>query len=289
MGPGAAADPRYLEGILRSCVQEQKLESFYPPSSPIFSQIAQRVAHEQSLIRLAREWCIPVETAVDLVRLSLFDVVLYLDDSGSMAFEEKGARIEDLKLVLRRSAFAASLFDTDGVQVRFMNSRIESAISSEQQALDLIQRVEFNGMTPLGTSLEKKVLDPLVLHPAKRGGLRKPVLVVAITDGAPSGEDRHKIVSVMKHARKDLSKTRYGPDAISYQLAQVGNDRAARAFLEEIDVHPEVGSYVDVTSNFENEADNCRRGRNPINLTPELWLIKLLLGGISSAYDFKDE
>jgi hypothetical protein len=32
------------------------------------------------------------------VKLSLFDIVLYIDDSGSMAFEEGGERIDDLKL-----------------------------------------------------------------------------------------------------------------------------------------------------------------------------------------------
>lgn len=28
----------------------------------------------------------------------MFDIVLYIDDSGSMAFEERGERIDDLKL-----------------------------------------------------------------------------------------------------------------------------------------------------------------------------------------------
>ena len=40
----------------------------------------------------------PLELAADLVKLSLFDTVLYVDDSGSMAFEEGGERIDDLKL-----------------------------------------------------------------------------------------------------------------------------------------------------------------------------------------------
>lgn len=30
---------------------------------------------------------------MDLCRLALFDVILYLDDSGSMSFEENGSRI----------------------------------------------------------------------------------------------------------------------------------------------------------------------------------------------------
>lgn len=37
-----------------------------------------------------------MEVASDLVRLALFDVILYLDDSGSMAFEENGTRIGEL-------------------------------------------------------------------------------------------------------------------------------------------------------------------------------------------------
>ena len=40
------------------------------------------------------------------------------DDSGSMAFEEGGERIDDMKAVLGRTADAATLFDTDGIVVR---------------------------------------------------------------------------------------------------------------------------------------------------------------------------
>ena len=42
------------------------------------------------------------------------------DDSGSMAFEEGGERIDDMKAVLGRTADAATLFDTDGIVVRFI-------------------------------------------------------------------------------------------------------------------------------------------------------------------------
>jgi hypothetical protein len=47
-------------------------------------------------------------------RLALYDIVIYIDDSGSMAFEEQGERIKDLELILKRVAFAATLFDEDG-------------------------------------------------------------------------------------------------------------------------------------------------------------------------------
>ncbi|KAL8277398.1 hypothetical protein RQP46_010238 [Phenoliferia psychrophenolica] len=286
-GPGAASDPNYLLQILRQTVQEQKLGAFYGPGS--LEQIAQKVVREQSLQRIAQHWQLPIEAAIDLVRLALFDIIIYADDSGSMRFEEGGKRIEELKMIVGRTAFAASFFDQDGIQIRFMNSKIEGASNTEAGAINIVNKVEYVYQTPLGTALQKKVLEPLVLGPAKHGQLRKPALIVIITDGEPSGEPHDKIVQVIKSANHDLAKTRYGPDAVSYQLAQVGNDQAARKFLESIDVNREIGNLVDVTSNYENEADNLRRARNPITLTPALWVIKLLLGGISSAYDFKDE
>jgi hypothetical protein len=75
--------------------------------------IAAKVASSGALDKIAAEWRMPKELASDLVsrlplssvqpltiqvKLSLFDVVLYIDDSGSMAFEEGGERIDDLKL-----------------------------------------------------------------------------------------------------------------------------------------------------------------------------------------------
>ena len=46
----------------------------------------------------------PLELATDLASLSLYDVAIYADDSGSMIFEEGGDRINDLKLILGRVA-----------------------------------------------------------------------------------------------------------------------------------------------------------------------------------------
>ena len=54
------------------------------------------------------------ETHLTSSRLALYDVVIYIDDSGSMAFEEQGERIKDLELIMQRVAFAATLFDEDG-------------------------------------------------------------------------------------------------------------------------------------------------------------------------------
>jgi hypothetical protein len=63
-----------------------------------------------------RRWRMPVELAVTLSALALYDVVIYADDSGSMRSGD-GERIEDLKLIVSKVAEVATLFDDDGIEV----------------------------------------------------------------------------------------------------------------------------------------------------------------------------
>ncbi|WVQ62698.1 uncharacterized protein L199_000846 [Kwoniella botswanensis] len=280
-GPNAQA----ILQALQHCVQEQKIQAFYPPGTGQLEAIAQRVAQSGALPKIAQEWRMPLELASDLVKLSLFDVILYVDDSGSMAFEQGGERIDDLKLILSRVAYATSLFDDDGIQVRFMNNRLEgNGIKTEQDALNLVNQVKFSGLTPMGTSLDQKILQPLLLGPARANALQKPILIIAITDGTPAGEPTDKVIQVIVNASRELQRTRYGPDAVSYQFAQVGDDMKAMKFLESLDNHPVVGGMIDVTSNFEAEQAEMMR-KNNMDLSPEAWLIKLLMGGIDDSYD----
>jgi hypothetical protein len=76
---------------------QQNIQAFYPDPS-VLDRIAAHVVQSGALPKIAAEWRMPLELAADLVKLSLFDTVLYIDDSGSMAFEEGGERIDDLKL-----------------------------------------------------------------------------------------------------------------------------------------------------------------------------------------------
>lgn len=123
-----------------------------------------------------------------------------------------------------------------------MNSREGGdGLRSEADAQALISRIRFTGLTPFGTQLNAKVIEPMVVGPARSNTLKKPVLIIAITDGQPAGEDRGTLFRVILNAHNELSRTRYGPDALSLQIAQVGNDVKARQFLEEIDSHPQIG------------------------------------------------
>ena len=169
-----------------------------------------------------------------------------------MQFEEKGERIKDLQLILQRVAFAATLFDDDGIEIRFMNqdppANMTSNVRTEQQIDQLMQGHRFSGLTPMGTNLRKKVVDDLFLRNLRSGRMRKPMLVIVITDGQPAGEPQTAVFDTVREAVNEAGRSPFGTGAIAFQFAQVGNDQTAREFLGKLDADPTVGSMVDCTS-----------------------------------------
>jgi hypothetical protein len=286
MAGGSSISPAAIKQSLEATIREKNLGNFINPQ--IVEQLAAMAP--QKIDQLCRTWNIPTEMGVDIAKLALFDVVLFLDDSGSMVFQENGSRIDDMKLVLQRAAFAGSLFDTDGIQVRFFNSEVSQAEERPHTTEDidrLIPRGRFKGLTPLGASLRSKVIEPLVMSQARGDRLRKPVLVIIITDGQPDNE--REVFEVIKAASNELGRTRFGRNAISYEFAQVGTDKGATAFLKKLDDDRSIGDLIDCTSNFETEQDEMSRTTPGVELTPDLWLLKLLVGAVDSSYDTKDE
>jgi hypothetical protein len=177
-----------------------------------------------------------------------------------MQFEENGSRIQDLKLILERVSFAATLFDQDGISVRFMNTDLahlrdnngrplQDGVCNETQVDTLMKSVQFKGLTPMGTSLRKKVIDEIVLSKAQSGQLRKPVLVITVTDGQPAGESQNAVFDTIRYAFDQLQRyPQYGRGALAFEFAQVGNDEAARNFLGKLDSDPNIGPMIDCTS-----------------------------------------
>ena len=69
-------------------------------------------------------------------------------------------------------------------------------------------------------------------------------------------------------------------------LAQVGKDQRAQAFLGMVDNDPVVGRMLDATSYYELEAEEY--ARKGVKLTPDLWLVKLMVGAIDPTFDQQD-
>jgi len=193
--------------------------------------------------------------------------MVFETDNEPMIPNEPPPRVKDLNFILSCVVPAATLFDDDGISMRFMNwpvaedeggrpldpNKIYLRNLDNLRDVGTVQRIiskaPFRGTTPLGENLKKKVLDtPLVLQQVYGNTLQKPILLLCITDGAPMPEKPQVLFEAIRYASDSLARSKYGPGAISFQFAQVGKDEGARQFLAKLDSDPEVGKLVDCTS-----------------------------------------
>ena len=66
-----------------------------------------------------------------------------------------------------------------------------------------------------------QIIQPILARGMQSRTLQKPVLVITITDGEPTGEPRPTVVNVIKQAKNMCMNSQYGPGAITFEFAQV--------------------------------------------------------------------
>lgn len=218
---------------------------------------------------------------MDLLQLALYDVIILADDSGSM---QQDSRADELKVIAGKVAWVATHFDDNGISLVFLNKpQGHDGVRSPDDVSRIVAQTPLSGSTPLGPALRRKVLEPYFFGPARGHTLPKPVLVIIITDGEPDNkQDVYQVLAELKQATTQMRSK-----ACGIEVAQVGNDPGASRFLNELDADRNVGDVVDVTSSFELEEMQYRK--MGATLTPEMWMVKLMLGGIDPNYDAGDE
>lgn len=105
-------------------------------------------------------------------------------------------RIPALRDTLGRVATFATILSPDGISVRILNYTGDVGgcwdnLKTVEDVNNRMDRVTYNGGTPLGTILSSQILEPMILRKAEYGSLKKPVIVVIITDGEESCDLDH--------------------------------------------------------------------------------------------------
>lgn len=282
------AGPYYnvVKQRIDSVIHDKNLHFFYPVNSPQYNNLLNRVSHVD-FPSIAAKRKIPIELAFDFAALAVVDVIFYIDDSSSMNFDEQWnestEKINDLKLILSRVVDIMCLFDDDGLSLRFFNCSYEfDNIANEQDAMNALTKVHYNGGTPLGRNMVTKIFEPFVYSKARENQLNKPVMVYVITDGVP--DNKSDVRDNIYKCKEWLKQTSYGKSAVNIMFAQVGNSQSAAQYLKkELDNDPSIGDDVDTTGNFEMEYEKYKS--KGIELTPDLWLLQMTLGSLVRAYD----
>ncbi|KAF8541757.1 hypothetical protein BDD12DRAFT_695326, partial [Trichophaea hybrida] len=197
------------------------------------------------------------EMAVRFSTLTLYDLVVLLDDSDTMVLEENGERRKNLKKILKEVIDIYSLARAEGiVSVRFFNTRKgRKNVTPEKTDILSDSKVSFTGMTMIGTQLEKKVLQPFVYkmgEPRSPGWSPqnaecKPVLVMVITDGNVEGETPGYLRKVINNCVHELQVpgNQLGPNAVAFYFSRIGNHEGAKKLIEELDNDEALGRWID--------------------------------------------
>ncbi|KAI9569280.1 hypothetical protein HD554DRAFT_2020640 [Boletus coccyginus] len=217
------------------------------------------------------------EHALDMLRA--YDTVIIMDDSSSMLQDRRWEQACD---ALSGLAQIATTYDSDGIDIHFLNHKYGTNVKDAMSVRQLFTHVRPHGLTPIADKLDTLVGD--YVEKLERAARRKrkgdslalkqikPVNFIVITDGAPTDEPVDSIVSLARrldHANIPLSQ-------VGIQFVQIGNDRGATEFLRQLDDDLS-GTYgvrdiVDTTPFLG------------IKLTAEM-LIKILLGGVNRRVD----
>ncbi|KAH7424575.1 hypothetical protein KP509_11G014000 [Ceratopteris richardii] len=121
-----------LQKKLQQIMQAHQLQSFYDPQK--YQAVLQKVSCID-FCDIAARMKIGIELAYDLAPLALYDIVFFCDDSGSMAFEENGDRLDDLRYILSKVSTKPILVNVETDNYFFL-------ILSTNKAIDNVKELE---------------------------------------------------------------------------------------------------------------------------------------------------
>lgn len=204
--------------------------------------------------------------------LGMRDIVLLIDDSGSMNLE---TRIEDAIATMIMLLEISLMFDSNGIDVMFLNqTHLNCVISNINQITSLNDTFEASGGTHAGNALNYFV--ELFKHNyASVNG--KPVTLIYLGDGKIDDSDlfTQTIVDACKIPRNNPT---VDVRPITFQLFQVGTDSEASKYFQELDtIMKEVYKLEDCVDTVSYEKMKGRSLKDTV--------LKILLGSVLADLD----
>lgn len=165
------------------------------------------------------------------------ELIAATDNSSSMQEED---RIPDLRDTVGRVAQFATILSPDGMYIRRLNedhlpTRFWNGLKTVDDVDRKMDQVSYDGGTPLGQRLRDKILEPLVLDKAFVNMLKKPVVVITITDGELSKQYKFELEIVTKFPSQatdpDSNPLRDSIGDYNMMMKRMGYDDAFVVFL----------------------------------------------------------
>ncbi|KAH1447372.1 hypothetical protein KXX16_000009 [Aspergillus fumigatus] len=204
---------------------------FFGPHDPFVQTLAEKAVVEVK--RVSTEFGLPCERASGIVKLALYDFVILCDNSFSMRNHK-----EVLENTLLKLARLSTLLAPGGISIRSpnhwwgYNGDSDNLLTAEAVRRQFAE-VSFYGRSKLGTTLRKKIVQPMI-RKAEERTLKRPVITMIITDGEPYGERRETLRDTIQSCKQSVALQSYGKAAAVFVVSRIGNSTKADQFIAEL-------------------------------------------------------
>ncbi|KAI0409924.1 hypothetical protein F4802DRAFT_542637 [Xylaria palmicola] len=293
---------------LNNMISRGGLEKLFPPGDPYVQQVADKAAELTNDPKNLLNSPAQIDA---LAKLALYQPVLYCDDSGSMWNEDNGpgtkkgdrwqSQVDLVKMMANLTTRAVP--NNRGCHLRFINRDQPDSNNLDATAIEKI----FNnfgrgtGWTPIGTMLKTHVLDQLVNKDVEAGTLKRPFLVMCITDGFPTQEramegtapgpvdanqnqDPDRFRKEIRNCHKLLEAKDYKPEVVRFSLSRIGNitdwedRREAEKWWDGLKSDDQIQDVLYMTEDILDEKYHAKPNQKEL----EIWLLTTLLSPLQS-------
>ncbi|KAL7795622.1 hypothetical protein V8C43DRAFT_28046 [Trichoderma afarasin] len=215
------------------------------------------------------------QNLAETIRLSLYKLVIYCDDSTSM---KRDGRWESQKELVQRIAKIATMVlpPDEGVALRFINRNVDNTDNLTLERLgNVLKDMDWRpgGDTPIGTNLRSKILQPLVYSKLDAGNLDRPLIVIIMTDGMPEREDKTELERVILECEKKIQDSGYPPQTVKFMIGQIGTAKSAARFLASLRQNSDIARTTLVTS---DKLDDAFKDYKDNDSKLDKWLVETL-------------
>ncbi|KAK0757315.1 hypothetical protein N5P37_010035 [Trichoderma harzianum] len=215
------------------------------------------------------------QNLAETIKLSLYKLVIYCDDSTSM---KRDGRWESQKELVQRIAKIATMVlpPDEGVALRFINRNVENSDNLTLERLgNVLKDMDWRpgGDTPIGTNLRSKILQPLVYSKLDAGNLDRPLIVIIMTDGMPEREDKTELEKVILECEKKIRDSGYPPQTVKFMIGQIGTAKSAARFLASLRQNSDIARTTLVTS---DKLDDAFKDYKENDSKLDKWLVETL-------------
>ncbi|KAK1828989.1 hypothetical protein QBC39DRAFT_415165 [Podospora conica] len=218
------------------------------------------------------------------IKVTMHQQIIYCDDSSSM-INTKGRREErweSQNALCQRIArlTTEALPDGEGVGIRFINQTVDDSSSLDFEGIGgVLGSVTPNGDTPIGTTLQDRILKPLVFDALAKGEFKRPLLISILTDGAPSQEAPDKLSKVIIRCGDDLEQNGYPRDCVKFLIGQIGSSADAVGFLDALRGDGRIATVSHIYAGRMDDKYKALRDERGL----DRWLVETLFEPIAAA------